>query len=236
MVAKLFSDKFAKLQKFKDSVKDIPVPLAGDEKAVAEYAKKLDALRAKAGMPSTLEQISMKMSQISTETADDISQAEFFSKAESYREQLGLPKKTFDDIGSALQEMNKKLESAKTAADKTKIAKEYRDKFAAMEKVRHTGGPRAMPFGNARKNQNVISACGVAESLTDLPPRPNPMVPSQKLKVSEAEEKSYFVECIQNFVAKKKSDLMAELETLQKSHGFQTPASSFDLKKAFPSK
>ena len=62
------------------------------------------------------------------------------------------------------------------------------------------------------------------------------MVPSQKLKVSEAEEKSYFVECIQNFVAKKKSDLMAELETLQKSHGFQTPASSFDLKKAFPSK
>lgn len=141
VVAKLFSEKFAKIQKWQDSVKEIPVPLSGDDKAVAEYAKKLDALRSKAGVPSTLEQIALKMSQISVETPDDITQAEFFAKAESYREQLGLPKNTLDEIGSALQEMNKKLDAAKTAADKTKIAKEYHDKFAAMQKVRRAPAP-----------------------------------------------------------------------------------------------
>ncbi len=40
--------------------------------------------------------------------------------------------------------------------------------------------------------------------------------------MSEAEEKAYFVECIQNWVSKKKSDHMAELETLQKNNGFKT--------------
>ena len=54
--------------------------------------------------------------------------------------------------------------------------------------------------------------------------------------MAETEEKAVFVDAIQKFVSKKKGDLMAELETLQKNHKFQTPASSFDFAKLSPQK
>ena len=54
--------------------------------------------------------------------------------------------------------------------------------------------------------------------------------------MSEAEEKAYFVECIQNVFSKRYADHMEDLESLQKKYAFKTPASSFDLKKAFPGK
>merc|ERR1712014_409666 len=121
------------------------------------------------------------------ETPEEMSQEEFFAKADAYREELGLPKDTFAEVGDLLKEMKTKMDASKSGKESKNIAKEYREKLAAMEK---------------------------------------------KFAVGEGDEKAYFVEAIQKFVSKKKSDLMSELETLQKNHKFQTPASSFDLAKA----
>lgn len=127
------------MQKLQESVKDIPVPLMSDDKAVAKYVEKLDAARAKAGLPSTFERVGQRISKLSSETADDdITQSDFFMKAETYREELGLPKKTFEEIGAVLKDMKTKLDAAKSSADSKKITKEFRDKLAAMEKVRIT--------------------------------------------------------------------------------------------------
>ena len=126
------------MQKFQESVKDIPVPLMSDDKAVAKYVEKLDAARAKAGLPSTFEVVGQRFAKLSSETADDITQSDFFMKAETYREELGLPKKTFEEIGAVLKDMKTKLDAAKSSADTKKITKEFRDKLAAMEKVRIT--------------------------------------------------------------------------------------------------
>lgn len=153
IVGSLFAEGFGKMQKFKDSVKDIPVPLMADDKAIAKYAEKLDAARAKAGLPSTFELVAQKLAKLSSETAaDDVSQSEFFMKADAYREELGLPKKTFEEVGAVLKDMKTKLDAAKTSADAKKVAKEFRDKLAAMEKVRalaaHGSSP-PRPMGHA---------------------------------------------------------------------------------------
>ena len=58
----------------------------------------------------------------------------------------------------------------------------------------------------------------------------------QKIAITPEEEKAYNLETMKTFIKKKSSDLMMELESLQKNNNLQTPVSSFNISKALSGK